>query len=80
MLIEHRISGAAVVDAYGEMGNVYLRMGSPREAANAYYEAAAILVKKGELRRASSLVPMLQRLDRTKAEELNQLLANPTRS
>ena len=67
-------------DAYGEMGNVYLRMGSPGEAANAYYKAAAILVKKGELRRASSLMPMLQRLDRTKAEELNQLLANSTRS
>ncbi|MBT8129288.1 MAG: tetratricopeptide repeat protein, partial [Gammaproteobacteria bacterium] len=67
-------------DAYGEMGNVYLRMGSPVEAANAYYEAAAILVKKGQLRRAGSLIPMLQRLDRTKAEELNQLLANSTPS
>jgi hypothetical protein len=67
-------------DAYGEMGNVYLRMGSPVEAANAYYEAAAILVKKGQLRRAGSLIPMLRRLDRTKAEELNQLLANSTRS
>jgi hypothetical protein len=67
-------------DAYGEMGNVYLRMGSPAEAANAYYEAAEILVRKGQLRRAGSLIPMLQRLDRSKAEELNQLLANSTRS
>ena len=67
-------------DAYGEMGNVYLRKGSPREAASAYYEAAAILVKMGQIRRASSLMPMLQRLDRAKAEELNQLLSKSTSS
>jgi tetratricopeptide (TPR) repeat protein len=61
-------------DAYGEMGNVYLSQGNRKEAANAYFEAAAILVKLGETRRASSLLPMLGRLDRAKAEELNQLI------
>ena len=61
-------------DAYGEMGNVYLSQGNRREAANAYFEAAAILVKLGEIQRASSLLPMLGRLDRAKAEELNQLI------
>ena len=65
-------------DAYGEMGNVYLRMGNTKEAANAYFQAAAILVRKGEMRRASSLMPVLQRLDRGKAQELNQLLNKST--
>ncbi len=61
-------------DAYGELGNVYLNTGNTREAANAYFEAAAILVKMGQIRRASSLLPMLGRLDRDKAQELNQLI------
>jgi outer membrane biosynthesis protein TonB len=61
-------------DAYGELGNVYLNSGNAREAANAYFEAAAILVRMGQIRRASSLLPMLGRLDRSKAEELNQLI------
>jgi outer membrane biosynthesis protein TonB len=64
-------------DAYGELGNVYLNSGNTREAANAYFEAAAILVKLGQVRRASSLLPMLGRLDRGKAEELNQLINKP---
>jgi tetratricopeptide (TPR) repeat protein len=61
-------------DAYGELGNVYLNTGNTREAANAYFEAATILVRMGQIRRASSLLPMLGRLDRNKAEELNQLI------
>ena len=65
-------------DAYGELGNVYLSRGNRKEAANAYYESAAILVKMGEIRRASSLLPMLGRLDRAKAEELNQLIRGAT--
>lgn len=61
-------------DAYGELGNVYLSRGKYREAASAYFEAAAILVRQGEAHRARSLLPMLGRLDRSKAEELNQLI------
>lgn len=63
-------------DAYGELGNVYLRSGNNKEAANAYFEAAAILVKMGQVRRASSLLRMLGQLDRAKAEELNQLISS----
>ena len=62
-------------DAYGELGNVYLSRGKYREAASAYFEAAAILVKLGEAHRARSLLPMLGRLDRSRAEELNQLIS-----
>lgn len=61
-------------DAYGELGNVYLSRGSEKEAADAYFEAAAILVKAGQIDRARSLLPMLGRLDRAKAEELNRLI------
>ena len=64
-------------DAYGELGNVFLSRGKYQEAANAYFQAAAILVKKGETGRARSLLPMLERLDRSRAEELNQLLSAP---
>lgn len=62
-------------DAYGELGNVYLSRGSDKEAAGAYYEAAAILVKLGYVDRARSLLPMLGRLDSSKAEALNQLIS-----
>ncbi len=65
-------------DAYGELGNVYLRSGNNQEAANAYFEAAAILVKMGQAGRASSLLRMLGQLDRAKAEELNQLISSST--
>ena len=65
-------------DAYGELGNVYLSRGYDREAAGAYFEAASILVKTGQIGRASSLLPMLGRLDRARAEELNQLIRDAT--
>jgi tetratricopeptide (TPR) repeat protein len=61
-------------DAYGELGNVYLSRGKYREAADAYFEAASILVKQGKTGRARSLLPMLARLDRKKADELHQLI------
>ena len=64
-------------DAYGELGNVYLSRGQYQEAAGAYYEAGVILVKLGQTRRARSLLPILERLDRARAQELNQLMMAP---
>ena len=66
-------------DAYGELGNVYLNSGNQKEAAAAYYEAAAILVKQGHKARAASLLRMLDRLDREKAKALRDLLSPPSR-
>ena len=63
-------------DAYGELGNVYLSRGKYREAADAYFEAASILVKQGQTARARRLLPMLDRLDRSKADALNQLISS----
>lgn len=61
-------------DAYGELGNVYFNQGKHKEAADAYFEAASILIKRGQPRRAYSLMGLLRRLDTEKAKELQSLL------
>ncbi len=62
------------VDAYGELGNVYFNQGKNKEAASAYFEAAAILVRNGQANRARSLMGLLRHLDESKADELKQLI------
>ena len=62
-------------DAYGELGNVYFNQGKKVEAAAAYYEAASLLVKLGNVRRADSLLPLLNYLDTDKAVQLKELIA-----
>lgn len=61
-------------DAYGELGNVYFNQGKAKEAAAAYFEAAAILIKKGQVNRATSLLGLMPHLDKAKADELQQLI------
>ena len=61
-------------DAYGELGNVYFNQGKKQQAATAYFEAAAILVRKGQIDRARSLVGLLNLLNKEKADELRQLI------
>jgi tetratricopeptide (TPR) repeat protein len=61
-------------DAYGELGNVYFNQGKKQQAASAYFEAAAILIKKGQVNRAQSLMGLLRHLDKTKADELQALI------
>lgn len=61
-------------DAYGELGNVYFNQGKNKQAAAAYFEAAAILVRKGQVSRAQSLMGLLRHLDKNKANELQQLV------
>jgi tetratricopeptide (TPR) repeat protein len=64
-------------DAWGEMGNVYLRIGDPKQAGAAYYEAAVVMVRLGQTARARSVLPLLHRLDRDKAKQLNDLILKP---
>ncbi len=64
-------------DAWGEMGNVYMRTGDTAQAGAAYYEAAAIMVRLGQTARARGVLPLLYRLDRNKARQLNDLIQNP---
>jgi len=61
-------------DAYGELGNVYFNQGKKEQAASAYFEAAAILVGKGQVDRAQSLMGLLRHLDKSKAGELQKLI------
>ena len=61
-------------DAYGELGNVYFNQGKNEQAASAYFEAAAILIGKGQVNRARSLMGLLRHLDKSKASELQKLL------
>lgn len=61
-------------DAYGELGNVYFNQGKNTEAAAAYFEAASILVRKGQLSRAKSLMGLLRHLDDSKAVDLKKLI------
>lgn len=61
-------------DAYGELGNVYFNQGKKEKAAEAYYEAASILVRKGEIKRAKSLMGLLRHLDKSKADDLQKLI------
>jgi tetratricopeptide (TPR) repeat protein len=61
-------------DAYGELGNVYFNQGKSKEAASAYFEAAAILIKKGRVNQARSLMGLMRHLDKSKASELQQLI------
>lgn len=63
-------------DAYGELGNVYFNQGKKTEAAASYYEAAAILVKLGQARRADSLMSLLNYLDAEKATQLRELIGS----
>jgi tetratricopeptide (TPR) repeat protein len=61
-------------DAYGELGNVYFNQGKKQQAAAAYFEAAAILVRKGQIDRAKSMVGLLNILDKGRAVELQKLI------
>jgi len=61
-------------DAYGELGNVYFNQGKNKQAAAAYFEAAAIMVHKGQVNRARSLMGLLRHLDKSKADELQKLI------
>jgi tetratricopeptide (TPR) repeat protein len=61
-------------DAYGELGNVYFNQGKNQQAAAAYFEAAAIMVRKGQVNRARSLTGLLRHLDKSKADELQKLI------
>ena len=61
-------------DAYGELGNVYFNQGKKEKAAQAYFEAASILVRMGEARRAQSLMGLLRHLDKNRADDLQKLI------
>jgi len=59
-------------DFYGELGNVYYAMGSWDKASDVYYQAAQLLIKKGDFSQLFYLQRVLQGLNKDKAEKLAQ--------
>lgn len=64
------------VDAYGELGNVYVKLGRFPEAAQNYYEAATRLIDAGHLNAVASLMPVIQTHEPMLATLLNKKIAN----
>jgi hypothetical protein len=46
-------------DVRGELGNVYYTSGHLSEAADAYYDAATLLLDQNQISRASALIPII---------------------
>lgn len=61
-------------NALGELGNVYFTQGKMKQAADAYYQAAMIMVSHGEKQRAASLISFLSTVDADKAKKLGAML------
>jgi len=61
-------------DFFGELGNVFREQGEMELAAKAYYDAAVLLVNRGDRERAGSLAEAISRLSDEYAESLQQLL------
>jgi len=66
------------VNAYGELGNVYLKTGRYPEAAQNYYEAATRLIDAGQMNAVNSLMPIIQMHEPMLANLLNQKIARAT--
>jgi|GEM_PF-3894443 len=64
------------VDAYGELGNVYMKIGRFPEAAQNYYEAATRLIDAGQINAVASLMPVIQMYEPMLATLLNKKIAN----
>ncbi|MGV6847949.1 MAG: tetratricopeptide repeat protein [Marinibacterium sp.] len=61
--------------AWGELGNVYFNSGRTAEAAQAYYEAALLLLSEGRARSARALEPAIRAQSTVLADELAARLA-----
>jgi thioredoxin-like negative regulator of GroEL len=59
-------------DARGELGNVYFMTGRLPEAAQAYYDAAKLLLDKKDLDRVDALLPVIAQANPVMADELAQ--------
>lgn len=67
------------VDAYGELGNVYLKMGRYPEAAQSYYEAATRLIDAGYFDAVAVMMPIIQTHEPMLASLLKKKMANANR-
>ena len=67
------------IDAYGELGNVYLKMRHYPEAAQSYYEAAARLIDAGYFDAVAAMMPIIQTHEPMLASLLKKKMANAPR-
>ena len=65
-------------NAYGELGNVYMKIGRYPEAAQNYYEAATRLIDARQINAIASLMPIIQMYEPMLANLLNQKIARAT--
>ena len=63
-------SNANNADARGELGNVYYLTGRLPEAAQAYYDAANLLLDRKEFDRVEPLLPVIAQINPMMADEL----------
>ncbi len=63
-------------DFFGELGNVFREQGEMDLAAKAYYDAAVLLVQRGEQERARGLAEAISRLSTAYEEQLQELLGD----
>ena len=62
------------MDAQGELGNVYYMTGRLPEAAQAFYEAAKLMIDQNQVGRAQALLPPIGQGNPALANELQQKL------
>lgn len=62
-------------DAMGELGNVLLTSGRLQEAAQSFYEAGLVMLKRGDLARAQALAPIVRRGNGALADDLDRQIA-----
>jgi thioredoxin-like negative regulator of GroEL len=69
-------SDANNTDARGELGNVYYSTGRQQEAAQAYYDAAKLMIAKNEIDRVEALLPVIDQINPMMVDDLMQQLHN----
>jgi tetratricopeptide (TPR) repeat protein len=62
---------AGNADVRGELGNVYYLTGRPEEAAEAYYDAAQLLLKEHDFERVAAVIPIIAETKPMMADELS---------
>jgi hypothetical protein len=68
------MSADAGPDIFGELGNLYMAQQREMEAAEAYFDAAVLLIRQGKHDTANYLLSIIDNLKSARAEELRQLL------
>jgi cytochrome c-type biogenesis protein CcmH/NrfG len=62
-------------DANGELGNVYFSAGKMPEAAQAYFDAAKLLIEQKQPERVDELMPIIAQVNPAMANELSAKLS-----